>query len=136
MAHQNAQKVARDRADVLDRAAELRRVLGHPRELRDEAERLLAVVPNGCDLLAWSPEGYNVALVAAVLADEIGRELIVHRASLVTPLAPSLRRKPWTWACAEELLGLGPPRAWAAAWATAQQGSPDSDSAVELALVQ
>ena len=135
MAHRIAKKVAHDRAHLLDRVAELRNALGRQTDLREEAERLLAAVPPRCDLLAWSPEGYNVALVASVLADQAGRELLVHYASLVAPLARSPRRRAWRWVSAEELLGLGPPRAWASAWAADRNGAPLTAS-VELALVQ
>jgi hypothetical protein len=135
MAHQNAEKVAQDVAHVLDRANKIRAAVGHPPALRDEAERLLHATPPDCDLLAWSPEGYNIALVASVLADGIGREIRVHHASLVEPLAPVLRGDPWVWISAEELLGLGEPRAWATAWAAARGGTPH-DSVVSLALIQ
>jgi hypothetical protein len=70
-----------------------------------------------------------------VLADESGRQLTVHRASLVAPLAPCLRAATWTWVSAEELLGLGAPRSWAIAWAEAQRGMLYRGS-VSLALVQ
>jgi hypothetical protein len=123
-------------AGRLDRAGEIRAALGCPRALCREAERLLAAVPADCDVLAWSPEGYNIALVASVLAHEMGRSLTVHRASLVAPLAPPLRADPWVWVSAEELLGLGAPRTWATTWAAAQRGTPSRDSAISLALVQ
>jgi len=136
MAHQNAQQVAIDRADLVDRAAQLRSALARPAGLREQAERLLDAVPDGCDVLAWSPEGFSVALVASVLAEQAGRELIVHRASLVAPLAQPLRDEAWTWLCAEEVLGFGAVRGWAAAWAAARRGSPLSTSRFELVVVQ
>lgn len=134
MAHQNAEKVAQNAAPFLDRALELRTALGRPDALRREAERLLQALPAGCDLLTWSPEGYNIALVASVIGDGLGQRVIVHRASLVAPLAPPVRIHAWTWVCAEELLGLGPPRTWATTWAESRYGTPYRDSA-ELALV-
>jgi hypothetical protein len=134
MAQRNAQKMATKEApNVSARAAELRTALGRPSALRAEAERLLDHTPAGCDLLAWSPEGYNVALVASVIADENRRSLTVHRASLIAPLAPRLREEPWRWVSVEELLGLGGVRGWATAWATAHGGKAYR-SAVPLAL--
>lgn len=136
MAHQIAQKVAPSGAALLDRAAELRASLGRPALLRDEAERLLSSVPGDCnDVVAWSPEGYNVSLVASVLAEQDDRELIVHYASLHAPLAPPLRAGSWTWVSAEELLGLGPPRVWASKWAVQRGGVRHEMSVVSLAVV-
>lgn len=136
MAHQIAQKVAPNGAALLDRVAELRVSLGRPPLLRREAARLLDAVPDECtDVVAWSPEAYSVALVASVLADEDERELTVHYASLLTPLAPRQRHGVWTWVSAEELLGLGPPRVWAVRWAIERGGTSHNSSGVVLALV-
>jgi len=135
MAHQKAQKRARSRATLVARGAALREALQHSLPLRREAERLLAAVPRTCsDLLAWSPEGYNVALVASVLADEQRRHIAVHRASLIAPLAPRLRTDAWTWVSVEELLGFGPPRSWAIAWAESRGGMAHMDSSAGLVL--
>jgi hypothetical protein len=103
--------------------------------LRGEAERLLEATPHDCrDLLAWSAEGYAVGLIASVLAEAAGRELQVHRASLVAPLATSPRTSAWAWLCAEELLGIGGARAWATSWATTRGGRPYRQSDVRLAI--
>jgi hypothetical protein len=53
-----------------------------------------------------------------------GREVIVHRASHLTPPTAPLRAGRWTWVSAEELLGLGAPRAWVREWASARGGVP------------
>jgi hypothetical protein len=124
MTHQfeqkRAQKTAQQRAR---RIAELRAALNRPRELRLEAEALLARVPESCDaVLAWSNEGHAVALVASVLADDVGRDLVAHRASTLAPLAERTSERPWTWACAEELLGVAETRDWAAQWAAERGG--------------
>jgi hypothetical protein len=136
MSNQNVQKVAYSGAELIDRIAELRAALGRPSELRERAEELLNAVPGNCDVLAWSPEGYNVALVASVLAEQAGRAFVVHRASIVAPLAAPVRREPWAWLSAEEILGFGATRSWAAAWAAARGGAPLGRSTVELAVVQ
>lgn len=115
----------------------MRAILGQPAALRVEAEDLLESCPGDCaDVLAWSPEGYAVALVASVLAEARGRDLVAHRASLVTPLARPLRTERWTWASAEELLGLGPVRSWASAWAATQGGAPHGESVVSLSVLK
>jgi hypothetical protein len=125
MTHQNAQKVAPIGAKQLDRVATIRAALHDPAQLRTQAERLLAGVPAGCsDLLAWSPEGYSIALVASVLAKQAGRDVVAHHASLVTPLAPAARKTTWAWISVEESLGLGSTRHWAQAWATSRGGVP------------
>ena len=109
---------------VFERAGSLRAALGQPHLLRREAERLLAAVPRGCDLLAWSPDAYTVAVVASALGAGTGRGVVAHRASHLAPHPPPLRTGPWTWVSAEELLGLGAPRAWVREWASAHGGVP------------
>jgi hypothetical protein len=133
MAHQLEQKVALLGASRLDRIDEVRHALGEPSLLRHEAERLLGAIPAECeDLLTWSDEGYGSGLVASVLSDELGRELRVHRASLVGPLAPRLRETSWSWVCAEELLGVSEVRGWASDWAAARGGVAYDSSDVVL----
>lgn len=123
MTHQNAQKRAPlGVAQIASRAEGIRYALLDATLLRREAELVLATLPLGCDLLAWSPEGFTIAAVSSVLADEAGREVNVHRASLLAPLAESPQREDWTWVAVEELLGLGPAREWAVAWARAEGG--------------
>jgi hypothetical protein len=125
MTHRNAQKIAHSGATTFERAASIRAALRDPGALRDEAKALLEAIPAGCtDLLAWSPEGYNVALVASVLAAEGMRRVTVHQASMLSPLAPRLRETTWAWASVEQLLGLGPARGWAETWATSRGGTP------------
>jgi hypothetical protein len=136
MMHENAQKIAQKRAHEdarLDRLDEVRLALADAALLRREAEQLLDAIPRECtDLLAWSAEGYAVALVSAVIADERSREIKVHRASLLAPLAPPLRTAPWTWVCAEELLRFGDTRAWATAWAATRGGQLYRRSGISL----
>jgi hypothetical protein len=119
--HQSAQKVANFAAQPVDRAGQLRHALSDPTLLRREAQALLVAVPAGCDLLAWSPEGATIAAVASVLAEQAGRRLSVHRASLLEPLAP-LPSDDWTWLSVEEILGVGRPRTWAVEWARTHGG--------------
>jgi hypothetical protein len=126
MTHQTAQKVAQSRAQTrINRAAEIRASLRDSAATHREVEKVLADLPTDCDLLAWSTEGYAVALAAAVIGHTDGRRIRVHRASLLTPLALTSapeRNRAWTWVAVEELLGLGPPRHWALEWARARGG--------------
>ena len=127
MTPQTSQRGATIRATIsaVERAAELRAALLDDQILRREATLVLDVLPSGCDLIAWSPEGFTVAAVASVLAREQDREVRVHRASLLAPLAASPRLGAgWTWVTVEELLGLGHPRSWAIHWAEARGGQP------------
>jgi hypothetical protein len=120
----------------LERIAEVRAAISDPERLRNEAERLVEAVPDDCqDVLTWSDEGYAVSLVASVLALDVGRELVVHRASMLAPLAPLLRAAVWSWVCAEELLGVGHTRAWAAHWAARRGGRPACASTAALAAI-
>jgi hypothetical protein len=124
MTHQIAQKVAPSGEAILwlERAVEIRAALLDARLLRREAKSVLSSLPLGCDLLAWSPEGFAIAAVASVVADDLGREVNVHHASLIAPLAPLPDRGRWSWVAVEELLGLGPVRSWAAEWAYERGG--------------
>ena len=137
MAHQNTQRVAcLIGGERLDRIAVIRKALTQPALLRTEAERLLSRIPDDChDVLSWSTEGHAIALAAAVLGQGQRREVVVHRASLVAPLAPRAREGEWRWVCAEEILGLGPARSWAVEWASERCGARHADSRTALTLV-
>jgi hypothetical protein len=129
-AHSSAQEAAR-----LDAVSEIRLALCEPELLREKAEALLAAMPNDCDLLAWSPEGYAVALVTSILGREVDRDMKVHHASLVAPLAPRIRDGAWSWVCAEEILGFGPVRSWAADWAKHRGGRQQRGSNLVLSAL-
>jgi hypothetical protein len=106
----------------IEQANHLRTVARDPAELSMTAKRLLATVPDNCDVLvAWSNEGFGIAAAAAVLANEDGRRLGVERASHVAPLGPAPAAQ-WTWINVEHALGVGAVRPWAKDWAERRGG--------------
>jgi hypothetical protein len=125
-----AQELAR-----LDAVSEIRIALSEPEVLRERADALLAAVPEDCDLLTWSPEGHSVALVASIVGLEADRDVKVHHASLLAPLATRLREDAWSWVCAEEILGFGPVRSWAIDWARQRGGRQRLGSTLVLSVL-
>lgn len=121
----------------LARVQQLRAAVVDPVALVAEANQLLMLTPRQCThLIAFCPEGHAVASAAATLALADGRELGVHLASHLAPLAPAPAREGWRWMSVEQALGLGPVRPWVARWARQRGGEEALAPSVARQLAQ
>jgi hypothetical protein len=100
----------------------LRRTLRDPDELAQLSDELAAEVPADCVLLAWSEEGFALATACAVAAYSQEKELKPERISHSASYDPTPMSTPWRWVSIEAMVGLGPTRPWAVAWAKARGG--------------
>lgn len=121
----------------MHRVQQLRNAVVDPVSLVSIANELLAVTPARCtQLVAFCPEGHAVAAAAAAVALAEGRELGVHLASHLAPLASGPSRESWQWVSVENALGLGPVRPWVARWALQRGGGDPLAPSVTRRLAQ
>ncbi len=126
-----------DAAARLDRAQDLRAAVADPYELVATAKRVIHALPDDCrHLVAFCPEGYALGAAAVTLARTEGRDVRVHRASLVAPLAQGPQESSWHWMSVEEAFGLGPVRSWVVDWAHERGGAEPSTPVYPPALAQ
>lgn len=126
-----------DAAARLDRAQRLRATVADPVELVATAKRVIDALPDGCrHLVAFCPEGYALGAAAMTLACSEGRDVRVHRASLVAPLAQGPQEPGWHWMNVEEAFGLGRVRSWVVEWAHQRGGAEPSTPIRQPTLAQ